>query len=231
MLLDSLYPPSCAGCRGRGWPFCPACWTDVVETSPPWCRRCGRPAGRFVESCPDCPGPEISWVRTGYAYRGPVRRAVMRLKFSGERSVVRALAPGVAKALAAAPAGPGPPPTLTWVPLGRRRRRRRGFDQSQVLARAAARASGYPVAGLLRRIRETEPQARRGRIERRAGPIGAFAARDAVPGYVVLVDDVFTTGRTAAACAVALLEAGCGRVGVVAAARSFDASYRVAEPS
>ena len=117
---------------------------------------------------------------------------------------------------------------LTWVPLTRRRKARRGFDQAQVLAVAVGRAAGLPVEGLLRRAVSTGPQARRDAASRRAAMRGAFVVRERarVPGAVLLVDDVLTTGATAAACAEALLAHGASQVTLVVAARALLRSGR-----
>lgn len=182
-----------------------------------------------MEACSDCPPGPLGWARAGFLYAGPVREALMGLKFRSLRSVGEALAPWMLDALARAPPpgltplGASPhPPVLTWVPLGRSRLRARGYDQARALARSLSQLTGWPLRPLLVRVVDTPPQARRGGAERRRALAGAFrAAPGPVPARVVLVDDVLTSGATAAACARALLAAGAREVGVVTAARAL----------
>jgi ComF family protein len=152
-------------------------------------------------SCGDCPSRPVDWVRAAFAYDEPVRRALLSLKFGGARGVVDAFVPFMERHLQECAKG-SDASTITWVPLGRRRRRGRGYDQAELLAKGLARASGLSCGRLLERVRETDPQARRSGAERRRAVAGAF--RPVVspsPSRVVLVDDVLTTGATAAECA------------------------------
>jgi len=225
-LLDVLLPGRCLGCGRAGWPFCEACAERVTVLGPPGCRRCGRPLEATVDRCADCPPGPVAWARAPFLYEGPVRQALMRLKFAGWRSGAAAFAPWMEEALLDEP--PLAPSwrryswsVVTWVPLGRRRRRERGFDQAEALARAVARRLGLPVVRLLERVVETGPQARRSGAERREALRGAFRARARPPPWVVLVDDVLTSGATAGECAQALRIAGAVDVGLVTAARSL----------
>jgi predicted amidophosphoribosyltransferase len=227
-ILDVLFPRSCVGCGGRGWPFCLACRAEIAWLDPPGCERCGRPFDRSVDACRDCPPPSLARARAPFLYAGPVRRALMRLKFSGAMSVATALAAPMAALLEDDPSFVTPNgernergPVLTWVPLGRRRRRARSFDQAEALARAVGDLSGLPVARLLKRVVETNPQARRSGEERRLALQGAFEAVTWAPATVLLVDDVLTSGSTAAACAEALRSAGARNVTALTAARSL----------
>jgi ComF family protein len=219
-LIDVLFPRRCAGCRGTGWPFCAVCRSGIGVLSGPGCARCGRPLEWDVPSCGDCPPRPVDWVRSAFAYDEPVRRALLSLKFGGNRSIADAFVPWMAHGLAERmPRGDAA--TITWVPLGRRRRRARGYDQAELLAKGLARASERPCRRLLDRVRETDPQAQRGRDERRRALEGAFRAVVVPPPRrVVLVDDVFTTGATAAECARVLHVAGVDEVGVVSAGRA-----------
>jgi ComF family protein len=214
---DVLFPRACAGCGAGPWPFCATCAGELVPLEPPWCRRCGRPSRVSVDRCRDCPPAPIASARAAFAYRGPAKAAVHRLKFSGWR--------GVGGALAAAVAALGPPPAdaVTWVPLASRRRAERGFDQARVLARALARELDLPAVAFVRRTKATAPQARRTREERLEAMRDAFACipQKPVPSCLLLVDDVLTTGATASACAEALVQGGAREIHLLTACRSF----------
>lgn len=213
-LLDALFPRRCAGCGSGAWPFCERCRGSLVALGRPRCERCGAPALRDVATCGECPPAAVTRARAAFRFEGPARAAVHRLKFAGWRPVAEAL--GVAMADACDVDAD----VVTWVPLSRRRRSARGFDQAQALARVVGRLRDRPVAPLLRRTRDAGPQARRGGEERRRAMIGAFEAHGHAAGTVLLVDDVLTTGATAAACAEALRAAGAGDVVVLTAARA-----------
>ena len=216
-LLDLLFPPRCAACGDAGWPLCRGCTDRVGVISAPWCERCGRPWEEAAPSCADCPPGSIGAARAPFLYDGPLARAIRGMKFSGWHAVGASLAGGMAEVAADLL----PADLVTWVPLSRRRRARRGFDQAEVLARAAAAILGVPVRSLLVRARDTRAQARQTGPERRRALQDAFAARATVEGTVLLIDDVLTTGATASACARALRRAGAGPVHLLTAARSL----------
>jgi ComF family protein len=110
------------------------------------------------------------------------------------------------------------------IPVHDRRRRERGFDQAALIAAAAARELGLPWLAGLERQRATVPQYNLDRRHRAANVADAFAVRSAairaVGGrWVVLVDDIVTTGSTLCAAAWALLDAGAVAVSAVTVAR------------
>lgn len=181
---------------------------------PPLCARCGRPTEEPVAGCADCPPGVIDTARSPFLYAGPVARAVRGMKFSGWHALAEPLAGAMVEVVDVRT------DVVSWVPLSRRRRARRGFDQAEMLARAVARRLDLPVASLLRRVRDTRPQARQTAEERRRALTGAFRAAGPSPPAVLLVDDVLTTGSTAAACAARLRGAGARRVVVLTAART-----------
>ncbi|HEV8681610.1 MAG TPA: ComF family protein [Actinomycetota bacterium] len=153
-------------------------------------------------------------------YEGPLARAIRALKFSGWRALAPSLAGAMVESIGMHPVHDFAPDAVTWVPLSRKRRAGRGFDQAEVLGRLVAGRLGLDAIPLLSRVRETTAQATRTGRERRASLGGAFAPVAGAPPSILLVDDVLTTGVTAAECAAALREGGARRVVVLAAARS-----------
>jgi predicted amidophosphoribosyltransferase len=157
-----------------------------------------------------------------FAYAGPGRELVARLKYRNARTSVRWLAAAMAGVV-----DPTGLAAVTWVPTTTRRRRDRGFDQAELLARAVARRLGLPCRGLLRR-QAGSPQTGRPLAARRAGP--TLTAARPVPATILLVDDVVTSGATLTAAALALRAAGATRVvGLAAASTPLKLPPRVVE--
>jgi len=111
------------------------------------------------------------------------------------------------------------------VPLHPLRQRERGFNQALILAAETSRLSGIPLDehSLARRAQTKMHRAGMDRKARRQSVDSAFAVRhtDLIDGKcVLLIDDVFTTGATASACAAALRDAGAAEVLVLTIARA-----------
>jgi predicted amidophosphoribosyltransferase len=109
---------------------------------------------------------------------------------------------------------------ITYIPPDGDRSLRRGHHPAASLARELAMRWDLEASPLLRRTRLVARQAGLGLADRRRNVRGAFAPASRAPVAVVLVDDVYTTGATAAAASTALRAAGAQRVQVVTFARA-----------
>jgi predicted amidophosphoribosyltransferase len=114
------------------------------------------------------------------------------------------------------------------VPTTRARLRERGYNQAAELAIAFAAITGRTVSNALRRRHGTGTQTTLQPLARRANVSGAFhadarEAKDIAGQPVLLVDDVLTTGATAAACATVLAAAGVPSISLITFARALDA--------
>jgi ComF family protein len=231
-VLDLLYPALCPVCQrplasGRRDPLCGACWEGFARLCVPCCSRCGRPfltvdgvaeAAALCAACLTDP-PPYDWARAAGPYVDPLRAALHAFKFHGARAMARPLADLVIEQWGRDV--PADVDALVPVPLAPARERQRGFNQATLLAERLARGLGRPVKpGWLRRARPTPPQSELGAAERWANVRQAFQAAPAVVGrHLLVVDDVLTTGATAAECARALRAAGARAVGVITVAR------------
>lgn len=197
--------------------LCVPCARTLQPIADPKCERCGTPTPVAVTGCASC-GPlgGFGRARSLLAYGGPATRLVLALKRRG-RPGLAAAAGGVLADLARVECLEGE--VVAFVPAGRTARRR-GFDHAELLARAVARSAGRRCLPLLVRTRRGARQADVALEARRENVRGRFLARP-VAGPVLLVDDVFTTGATAEACATALVEAGAPAVDVLTLARTI----------
>jgi ComF family protein len=234
-IVDLVFAPVCLACRRpvpSGGPermVCPPCWSRCRPIPAPRCTRC------WSALIPmDPPAPTCRWCRAWPAALRTARASCLMDEVP--RSIVHALKYGGWSALAAPMARrmagvPWPRDVreearlVVPVPTTAARRRERGYNQAELLAGAYARETGRAAApALLQRERGSRSQTTLHRRERRANVAGAFSvpagARAELRGeHVLLVDDVWTTGATAAACVEALLDGGARVVSVATFAR------------
>lgn len=147
-------------------------------------------------------------------YEGSIRRSMLRFKFYGRRS--HAVSYGRLLAMELTKEFPDGFDVLTWIPVSRGRRLRRGYDQVELIAKAAARELGMEATPTLRKIRSNPPQSRiTGEAQRRANVLGVYRVRqdaDIRGKTVVLLDDILTTGATMGEAARMLRTAGAEQV-------------------
>jgi ComF family protein len=228
IFLEVFFPRSCVGCgdavEDSGYEhLCRDCARELFLVAPPSCRTCGHPFHGILAGpriCPHCAelNPVFDEGKTLFLAKGPGRALVHELKYQSGFYILRDIermargAPDYLDYLSDA--------VLVPVPLHKDKLRERGYNQSERIVEALARATGgrSRVAKLLLRTKFTQTQTRLNREDRHGNVKNAFAlAEDAVviPGQqYILVDDVFTTGSTLNACAEALRNAGADRIKV-----------------
>lgn len=229
-ILDFLYPPN-AVCMGCGDPsgaerdgLCEGCLQQLevlrLTQLQGRCPNCLAPL--YDGKCSVCELFDGSIRRATFAYRyaAPASGLIRRFKYDSMGYLCEWMAeqmlnaPHAREMLRDAD-------VLAYAPADRVRRARRGYNQAQLLAKAIAARIRIPQEDALRRKAFIRPQARLRRDQRLQNLSGAIdCPKDMTGRRVLLIDDVRTTGATAAACAKALLAAGAAQVQLLTFAAS-----------
>jgi ComF family protein len=226
-VLDYALPPRCPACGVivlAPGTLCAPCWASMDFLGEPQCATCGRPLasaaagqGALCGACLASP-PPFDRARAVLRYGEVGRTMAHRLKYGRRLSLADAMAAHIVRLL---PDRAAAPQLIVPVPLHRWRIWSRGFNQAALIARHVGRRANLPVEiDLLRRIRPTPPLHALGRKERELAVRRAFGlaprARERLHGRTaILIDDIWTTGATATACARLLRQGGADRVEIL----------------
>lgn len=203
-----LFPPKCVFCSRilteDEQHICTSCAEELRKQKPP-----SKRSGAFFDAA-------YSFL----TYSGTVRRAIHRYKYYGKIHYANYFASLMAirygreeKTL---------PDIITAVPSHRRKAAKRGFDHSFLLAQKVGERLGIEPSRLLKKLEATPAMYGLKAEQRRAnirGSIGFMGDAEQIKGkHILLIDDIFTTGSTAAECARVLKTFGAKRVTVLVAA-------------
>ena len=201
IVWELFFPPKCVLCK-----------KVLAKEETDLCRDCREHQPEYTEH-----KIKLSFLAqwTGlWYYKENVRSSILRYKFYGRRSYGQIF--GRLLAMKLLKDGWDDTDVLSWIPISRQRKFTRGYDQSELLAKAAAEELGLKPVPTLRKIRNTKPQSTMGdAAHRRANILGAYEVID--PDFVkgkriLLLDDIITTGVTASEAARMLLTAGAKEV-------------------
>lgn len=228
-LLYTLLPGRCVICRAqsqRKIDLCSACEAELPLINHP-CTRCGMPCPTRGDDnliCGPCIVKPPPFIRTfcAFAYISPINLLISEFKnghnlVSG-KVMSQVLAQRFKKNIANRPA----PHLLLPVPLHKKRLKLRGFNQATEISQVIGDICQIPTnTKICTRIKDTQDQKSLTASERKGNVKHAFAVNRDLDGYrIAIVDDVMTTGTTAAALAGLLIKKGAKSVEVVALART-----------
>ncbi len=228
-ILDYIYPAQCHLCQQpltHGRHLCSSCRESLHYTEPPFCQLCGECYDGDIRSdfaCPNCHNLKLDFefARAPLHASGHGRTLLHDYKYRRQIHLTGELGDLLNKGLSdprfAAYLDDG---ILVPVPLHWTRQRKRRFNQAEELTLQLQKKTGMPCHDMLKRTRKTATQTQFSRSKRLENLTGAFALKARYQPMlqgrrIILVDDIFTTGSTAHACANVLLKNGAAQVAVL----------------
>jgi len=231
-IIQQIYPANCVLCGVasdsiRG--LCNNCAGEFrINNSA--CIRCALPLPAPSQSqlCGLClqktPKYDAAW--SAFVYAQPLEWMIHQLKFNGRLSFAKIMS---ALAMSYLPDLDGRPDCIIPVPLHAKRIKKRGFNQALELLKPLAKELVIPidVKSCFRRI-DTSAQTDLNARHRRKNIKNAFVFKNTRKyRYVVLFDDVITTGSTMGELAKIIKRQGVERVDVWSLARAEKSSKKI----
>ena len=211
-ILSLIYPPKCVFC-------------GMVIDKSDICEECEKTLPYTKGDSIYQKFPFVDKCISPLYYKDYVRRAVLRFKFAGCSCYSRRLG-RIMSECAENNLDCGSIDMVSCIPLSRKRMHDRGYNQAELLAKEISKKVGVEYLPTLKKIRHNTAQSTiKDSKQRAANVIGAYRVIDAeeVKGkYILLVDDVVTTGSTVSECARILKKSGAKAVYCVTLARRED---------
>lgn len=139
-----------------------------------------------------------------FAKQGKVQHLIHELKYKGNWEAGIFLGQQLGETIKSAPLFQGID-YLVPVPLHPKREKKRGYNQSMMIARGISEATGIPIGDkYLIRVVNTSTQTKKSKEERFQNVKDIFQvchAEELQGKYILLIDDVLTTGATLESCA------------------------------
>lgn len=202
-IVDFLYPPHCPKCNA------------YVEARGAWCSSCLQETAHVQRLPLPVKLAEVMDAAWAFGrYHGALRDLIRGLKYHGKKGNLPYLHMFLQACEKDLPVFPENVLAVP-VPLYPAREKQRGFNQVELVFREWLMQHGIPMERLLLRTRRTKAQYGLPVQERQENLKGAFVVVNgkSVQGkYILLLDDIMTTGSTFQACAEALKAAGAAKV-------------------
>ncbi len=211
-LKVSLFPPdiTCDVCFAElssktRFNLCGACLQQLPFVGESFCLVCGTALSDEANYCIRCQNTKSTFRvnRAPLLYEGLAVKMILSLKYNSKKYIASTLAALMCDSFISN--AMQEPDFVTCVAMTSKELKQRGFNQSMLLAKEVSRRLNIPFENCLIKVKETKTQKKLTAKERAENLENAFVAIPDVKGKkILLVDDVFTTGSTANACARAL---------------------------
>lgn len=230
LILDLLFPKKCVACKAESSYFCQDCIGNILQTDLV-CPNCDRLAmgGQTHPICKDKFGLNGLWSLG--IYRDPLKSAIQTLKYKRVQELAEILTNITIEywakyqpfILDQIKKDRGEGWVVVPIPLHWWKENDRGFNQSSLIGQLLSKKLGLAYSEALKRTRYTKPQVKLKGSQRHQNIKNAFEITklytlNPLP-YILLIDDVWTTGSTVRECCYVLKKAGAKSVWAITLAR------------
>ena len=214
-IRENLFPLSftCDSCGIETFEgnLCPECLKNTTFNDQNTCPICGRKVVR-EELCIECKAkpPVFDYAMSALIYEGTAVKLIHKFK-NGDAYLRDYFADLIVAKLNKSLQID----YISFVPMTKKAELKRGYNQSRLLAESISQRINVPVSDIIEKVKETSAQKALTGKDRAKNLEGSFKPKqkNALTGkYVLLVDDILTTGATADAISKALMTAGAKRV-------------------
>jgi len=180
-------------------PCCHGCYNELPFQHH-CCTKCGQVYSAQLDYCGRCltSPPPFDACFCSFRYEGAIREEIQRFKYGEKPELAMGLAQALYLELQAFDVPV--PDLLIPVPTHINRLRERGYNQSLLLAKSLSKLMSIRFSNsIVEKHRFTDPQVKQSLKQRQRNVKGSFRLRSQTTAKnIAIVDDVFTTGSTAA---------------------------------
>lgn len=223
--VNYFFPEICPNCRKELVEkdfLCEKCLDEIVLNSGEVCSCCGSRLDLVLDICSKCIKEDKHlWASAVcvFAMNKTIHDIILKFKYKNEIELFPFLAHKIAEKIQNDNLKFD---LITAVPLHIVKSLLRGYNQSALLAKRVSRLTNTPYSTLLKRIKYTKTQTSLSGEERRKNLQNVFLEKKRAiikNKDILLIDDIFTTGSTLRSACKTLIDAGAGRVTILALAR------------
>ncbi len=208
LILNTLFPIECLGCRQIGEIVCQKCLDKVIILNK-W------EANLY----------SLERIVTIFDYQQPLlKKAIKSFKYSPYNlNVLKSLSPLFIKCLKQSPLALNYLSKnrfiLVPIPLFRQKLAKRGFNQADLIAQELATVFNWPLKKSLKKVKDTPSQTNLSREQRKLNVQNVFKVQGKIVPNIILIDDILTTGATLEQAAKALYQAGAKKIWAIVLAQ------------
>ena len=235
--IELVLPAQCLLCRlpSNNKLICKHCQKVLIEDRP-CCQRCGLPLPKAQPFCGDClkQAHLFTQLHALADYQKPYPTLIKKFKYANQLINGELLATLLIESIThnIPLQQRAEVDYLLPVPLHKQKHRQRGFNQAQLLAQQISKQLHLPVLlDTVKRHKQTTAQEELSLAKRKSNLKNAFTIypnqETKLSGtYIVIIDDVVTTGATVNSLCQVLLQAGVKRIDVWCCCRTALTTQR-----